>query len=396
MALPLANVRILAVSQFGAGPFGAMMLADLGAEVLKIEDPTTGGDVSRYVPPYTIEQDSLYFQSFNRNNRSITLNLKTQQGQAIFHRLVARSDGVLSNLRGDSWRRLGMDYESLKSINPKIVCCALTAYGTTGPRAAEAGYDYLVQAYAGYMSITGSPDGPPERCGVSIIDHAAGFAAALGLVAGVLRARETGVGCDVDVALLDTAISMLTYLAAWSLNRDYQPQRMEGSAHQTLVPVQTFRTRDSHLVLFCGKERFWQELCALLDAPELAEDPRFSTFKLRYQNREEVLALIQELLLERTTEEWVKLLQGKVPCAPVNTIAQGLNDPQVLARGMIVEVDHPKFGPLREVGSPIKIVGEEHPRAPAAPLGQDTHTILQEELGYSDDDIAQLRAAGAI
>jgi crotonobetainyl-CoA:carnitine CoA-transferase CaiB-like acyl-CoA transferase len=149
-------------------------------------------------------------------------------------------------------------------------------------------------------------------------------------------------------------------------------------------------------VLFCGKERFWQELCALLDAPELAEDPRFSTFKLRYQNREEVLALIQELLLERTTEEWVKLLQGKVPCAPVNTIAQGLNDPQVLARGMIVEVDHPKFGPLREVGSPIKIVGEEHPRAPAAPLGQDTHTILQEELGYSDDDIAQLRAAGAI
>ncbi len=396
MRLPLENVRILAVDQFGAGPFGTMMLADLGAEVIKIEDPATGGDVSRYVPPYAVEQDSLYYQSFNRGKKSITLNLKTAAGREILHRLVKVSDGLLCNLRGDSWRRLGLNYDALKGTNPRIVCCSLTAYGATGPRAAEPGYDYLVQGYAGYMSITGSPDGPPEKCGVSVIDHAAGFAAALGLVAGVLRARATGEGCDVDVSLLDTAVSMLSYLAIWSLNRDHQAVRMPGSAHQTLVPVQTFETRDAYLVIFCGKEHFWQELCSALDLPALAEDPRFRTFKLRYQHREELLPLLEQRLRQRTTAEWLHRLEGRVPCAPVNTIAQGLADPQVRAREMIVEVDHPIFGSIKEVGSPIKIVGVDGPAAPASALGADTTTILGRYLSYDDDEIARFRAAGVI
>ena len=396
MPLPLDDVRILAVSQFGAGPFATMMLADLGAEVIKIEDPASGGDVSRYVPPYMIERDSLYFQSFNRNKRSITLNLRTAEGRRLLHELVAVSDGMLVNGRGDTLAKLGLHYEALKAANPRIVCCALTAYGTTGPRAAEPGYDYLMQGYAGYMSITGSPDGPPERCGVSVIDHAAGFAAALGLVAAVFKARETGIGCDVDVSLLDTSVSMLTYLAIWSLNRSYEPQRMEGSAHQTLVPVQTFRTSDAYLVIFCGKEHFWKELCDALEAPGMADNPRFRSFRDRLANRAEVLHELQETLLERTTAEWLQLLQGRVPCAPVNTIAEALTDPQVLAREMVIEVQHPHFGPMREVASPIKVSTGAQPRNPAPALGQDTEQVLRAYLDYSAEQIAQLRAAGAI
>lgn len=396
MALPLDDVRILAVSQFGAGPFATMMLADLGAEVIKIEDPVSGGDVSRYVPPYTIERDSLYFQSFNRNKRSITLNLRTPEGQRLLHELAAVSDGILVNGRGDTLARLGLQYDVLKAANPRIVCCALTAYGTTGPRAAEPGYDYLMQGYAGYMSITGSPDGPPERCGVSVIDHAAGFAAALSLVAGILKARETGAGCDVDVSLLDTAVSMLTYLAIWNLNRGYEPQRMEGSAHQTLVPVQTFRTRDAFLVIFCGKEHFWHELCAALETPGMAADPRFRTFRDRLANRLAVLDELQALLLEHTTAEWLELLQGRVPCAPVNTLAEALTDPQVVAREMLIEVQHPQFGTIREVASPFKVSTGAQPRNPAPALGQDTDSVLGEYLNYTAEQIAQLRAAGAI
>lgn len=391
MPLPLSNVRILAVSQFGAGPFGTMMLADLGAEVIKIEDPTTGGDVARYVPPYTADQDSLYFQSFNRNKRSVTLNMRSDEGKAIFRELAKVSDAVLANARGDTWRKLGLDYASLKDINPRIVCCALTAYGTDGPRAAEPGYDYLMQGYAGYMSITGDPDGPPERSGVSVIDHAAGLAAALGLVAAVLQARESGQGCDVDVSLLDTAISMLTYLAIWNLNHGYEPVRMVGSAHQTLVPVQTFRTSDAYLVIFCGKEHFWQDLCAAMEASDLAVDPRFNSFKQRLAHREEVVAIVQELLLQRTTAEWLELLRGRVPCAPVNTLTQALVDPQVVAREMVVEVDHPTFGRIKEVGSPIKLPASEPRLNPAPGLGADTDFVLSEYLNYTAADIARLR-----
>jgi crotonobetainyl-CoA:carnitine CoA-transferase CaiB-like acyl-CoA transferase len=363
--LPLQGIRVLAVSQFGAGPYATMILAELGAEVIKIEDPSTGGDVSRSVPPYTIEQDSLYFQSFNRNKKSVTLNLKSKEGRRIFEELVAISHAVLNNLRGDLAGKLRLHYASLKRVNPKIVCCSLSGFGTTGPHASEPGYDYLMQAYAGYMSLTGDPQSPPATCGVSVIDHAAAFAAALGLTAAVFAAQKTGKGRDVDVSLIDTAFSMLSYLAIWSLNRGHEPVRRAGSAHQTLVPVQTFRTQDGYLVIFCAKERFWQKLCTLVGLEHLLRDERFKSFSTRFENREALLTILQDKLATRTTQEWLSRLRGKVPCAPVHSLSDAI--------------------------SPIRAprVARSQRRAPA--LGEHTDEVLRDYLGYNKERIAELR-----
>ena len=219
-----------------------MNLADLGAEVIKIEDPKTGGDVARYVPPATNDADSLYFQSFNRGKKSIAIDLRKPEGVNIFHQLVEKSDAVFNNLRGDLPEKLGLTYKTLSSLNPSIVTCSLSGFGRTGPRASEPGYDPIMQAMAGYMSITGEPEGPPGKAGVSIIDFAGGYAAAFGLVAALLEAKTTGTGRDIDVSLLDTAISMLTYFGSWQLNSDWHPKRTINSAHQTLVPAQNFQT----------------------------------------------------------------------------------------------------------------------------------------------------------
>jgi crotonobetainyl-CoA:carnitine CoA-transferase CaiB-like acyl-CoA transferase len=389
--LPLEGVRILAISQFGAGPYSTMVLAELGAEVIKIEDPAVGGDVSRSVPPYTIEHDSLYFQSFNRNKKSLTLNLKAKEGREILEKLVAISHVVFNNLRGDQVSKLGLDYASLKRANPKIVCCSLTGFGTTGPQAAEPGYDYLMQAYAGYMSLTGDPQGSPAACGVSVIDQAAGFATGLALVAAVYAAEMTGEGRDVEVSLFDTAFSMLSYLAIWNLNRGYEPVRRTGSAHQALVPVQTFRTGDGYIVIFCAKEKFWQELCTAMGLEHLLADERFATFDQRRRNRVLVVSTLQETFLTKTTGDWLKALRGKVPCAPVNDLSRALNEPLLKDREMIVETHHSSFGKVRQVASPIKLPGTRinHSRAPG--LGEHTAEILKDYLGYDDGAITDLR-----
>ena len=264
MKRPLEGVRIIAISQFGAGPYGMMLLADLGAEVIKIEDPATGGDVSRSVAPGEIGGDSLYFQSLNRNNRCITLDLRSEAGKGVLRDLVRVSDGLFSNLRGDLPATLGLMYDDLSTFNPAIVCCSLTGFGQTGPRHAEPGYDYLIQAYSGMMSLTGEPDSPPARAGVSVVDFSGGIAAALGLVSGILQARATGKGCDVDVSLLDTAVSMLNYLAAWTLNSEYTPERLPNSSHPTLYPSQVLKTADGYLAIMCAKEKFWQALVSEL------------------------------------------------------------------------------------------------------------------------------------
>jgi len=394
--LPLEGLRILAVSQFGAGPYSTMVLADLGADVVKIEDPRSGGDVSRAVPPYRIPGDSIYFQAFNRNKRGLTLDLRSPEGRELFHRLVAVSHAVFNNLRGDESHKLGLDYESLRGINPRIVCCSLSGFARSGPRAHEPGYDYLIQAETGYMSMTGDPAGPPVSCGVSVIDYASGLAAALGLVAAVSAARETGQGSDVEVSLYDVAVSMLTYLAAWNLNRDFQPSRHAGSAHQTLVPAQTFRTADGHIVLFCAKEKFWRKLCEALDAPELADRQGFANFDERFENREAVVDAIQAILATKTTEEWIARLKGQVPCAPVQDLATALRDPFLREREMIVETDHPEFGRVRQAAGPVKIPGakKNHHRGPK--LGEHTEEILKDWLGMSDREIQELRRKNAV
>ena len=393
---PLDGVRILAVSQFGAGPFGTQMLADLGADVIKVEDPGVGGDSARYVPPFQGEADSPYFQSFNRGKRSVSLNLRHPDGQAVFRDLVRVSDAVFNNARGDLPDKLGLTYEALRETNPRIVCCSLTGYGRTGPRAGEPAFDYLVQGYAGYMSVTGEPDGPPGKCGVSVIDFAGGYAGMVGLMVGLFDAQRTGVGRDVDIALLDTAVSMLSYFAVWTLNRDWIAERTRDSAHQTLVPAQNFPTRDGWIVVFCNKDKFWRDLVETLGVPELAEDARFRTFADRFANREKLLPLLRTRFETRTTADWLDRLRGRVPCAPVNDVRQALADPQVLARDMIVEVEHPEFGTLREVRSPVRTEGEIRQPRRAPRLGEHTDSILRDVLGYGDGTIARLRSAGVI
>jgi crotonobetainyl-CoA:carnitine CoA-transferase CaiB-like acyl-CoA transferase len=393
---PLDGVRILAVSQFGAGPFGTQMLADLGADVIKIEDPGVGGASARYVPPFQGEADSPYFQSFNRGKRSVALNLRHPDGQAVLHDLVRVSDAVFNNARGDLPDKLGLTYEALREINPRVVCCSLTGYGRTGPRAAEPAFDYLVQGYAGYMAVTGEPDGPPGKCGVSVIDFAGGYAAMVGLMVGLFDAQRTGVGRDVDISLLDTAVSMLSYFAVWTLNRDWIAERTASSAHQTIVPAQNFPTRDGWIVVFCNKDKFWRDLVEILGAPELDRDPRFDTFGGRLANKAALLPLLEARFLTRPTAEWLDRLRGRVPCAPVNDVRQALADPQVLARDMIVEVEHPDFGPLRQVRSPVRTEGEIRRPTRAPRLGEHTDQILREILGYSETTVGRLRQAGAI
>ena len=393
---PLDGLRILAISQFGAGPFGTQMLADLGADVIKIEDPGVGGDSARYVPPFQGEADSPYFQSFNRGKRSVSLNLRHPDGQAVLHDLVRVSDAVFNNARGDLPDKLGLTYAALREVNVKIVCCSLTGYGRTGPRAGEPAFDYLIQGYAGYMSVTGEPDGPPGKCGVSVIDFAGGYAAMTGLMVGLFDAQRSGVGRDVDISLLDTAVSMLSYFAIWTLNRDWTAERTRDSAHQTIVPAQNFPTRDGWIVVFCNKDKFWRDLVDVLGASELADDPRFRGFAERFANREALLPLLRARFASRTTAEWLDRLRGRVPCAPVNDVRQALTDPQVLARDMIVEVEHPDFGPLREVRSPVRTEGEIREPRRAPRLGEHTDEILREILNYSDSTISRLRSAGVL
>jgi crotonobetainyl-CoA:carnitine CoA-transferase CaiB-like acyl-CoA transferase len=394
--LPLADVRVLAISQFGAGPFATLNLSDLGAEVLKIEDPNTGGDVSRYVPPYASEGDSLYFQSWNRNKRSVALDLRSPAGMAVFHDLVAVSNVVFNNLRGDQPAKLGLTYACLSRWNPKIICCSLNGFGSQGPRAQEPGYDYLMQARTGYMSMTGDPSGPPVACGVSFIDHAAGFAAALGIVSALYAAHSTGTGRDVEVSLLDTAYSMLTYLAIWNLNRGFEPKRYKGSSHQTLVPVQTFQTRDGYIMIFCGKEKFWQLLCEAFCDEELARDPRFATFEARMRNRDLVIEKTQSHFLRKSTSEWLDLLSGKVPCAPVQSLTDALGDPGLIDRGTVIEVEHPMFGAMRQVATPVR-AGRRRDKNRSAPrLGEDTEAVLKDYLQYSEDRIQELKRSSVI
>jgi len=352
--------------------------------------------VARHVGPYVGDHDSLYFQSFNRGKKSITLDLKHPDGQAVLRDLARVSHAVYNNLRGDLPAKLGLTYVALADVNPAIVCCSLSGFGATGPRAAEPAFDYLIQGYAGWMSITGEPDAPPGKCGVSVVDFAGGYASMAALMAGLWDAARSGVGRDIDISLLDTAVSMLSYFAIWTLNRDWTPTRVADSGHQALVPAQNFPTRDGWIVVFCNKEKFWKELVEALELPAVGRDPRFATFADRLAHKDALVPLLKARFAERTTADWLARLRGKVPCAPINTLAQALEDEQVRARDMLVEVKHPQFGVLREVASPVKTAGAVTNPSPAPALGQHTDEVLGELLQYSAERIATLRAGGGL
>jgi crotonobetainyl-CoA:carnitine CoA-transferase CaiB-like acyl-CoA transferase len=392
----LADVRVLAVEQFGAGPWGTLQLADLGAEVIKIEDPSVGGDVARAMPPYISGSDSVYFESFNRGKKSIALDIKSTDGRAVFEDLVARSDAVFSNLRGDQPGRLRLRYADLAPFNARIVCVSLSGYGMTGPRASEGAYDATIQALAGWMSLTGGPDEPPTKSGLSLADFIGGYVAALALVAGVWRARRDGVGCDADLSLFETALAQLNYMGAWSATDGWQPSRVPGSGHQTLIPFQTFAATDGFIAVACAKETLWQKLCVAIERPDLAVDPRFADFAGRDRHREVLLPILREVMAGRSVTGWADAFRAAgVPFAPVNDLDGALGDEQAVARGSVIGYEHPTLGTVRMVGSPFgaELTGDVAVRGPH--LGEHTRELLAEICGYSDERLDRLAAAGA-
>lgn len=394
--LPLSDVRILAVEQYGAGPFGSVHLADLGAEVLKIEDPSTGGDVGRNTPPYAEGGDSLFFEAFNRNKRSLALDLTSPAGREAFEELVKVSDAVYSNLRGDVPAKMGITYDDLKHLNPRIVCCSLSGYGMTGPRSAQPGYDYMLQGLCGWMSVTGEPDGPPTKSGLSMVDYSGGLVAAMSLLAGIHAARRDGTGMDCDVSLYDTALSMLTYLATWHLNEGFEPSRTHHSAHPSLVPFQNFPTADSWIVIGCAKQKFWERLVAAMGTPTWATEDDFSTPSLRYHNADECVKRLHTELAKQTTAEWLALLeQHGVPCAPINTVPEALHDEHALARGMITVTDHPRFGSVRQVVSPASVGNGRTDYRRAPQMGEHTKGVLRDVAGITPEKADELAHNGA-
>lgn len=396
---PLSDVRVIAIEQYGAGPFGSMHLADLGAEVIKIEDPRVGGDIGRYIPPFQEGEDNLFFESLNRNKRSLSLDISTDLGRSVFEDLVRESDVVFSNLRGDVPEKLRLRYGDLRHLNPAIVCCSLSGFGMTGPRASEPGYDYIVQGLAGWMDLTGEPGGPPSKSGLSLVDWSGGYVAALSMLVGLHAARRDGIGCDCDVSLFDNAISLLTYLAAWNLSAGFVPVRTRHSAHPSIVPFQNFETSDGWIVVGCAKEKFWTKLVEALELPTLIHDERFTSMRARSANREAVLEILERRFLERSNAEWLELLTlDGIPCAPVNTVSEALADPQVDARNLIADTEHPTFGRVRQIVSAVR-VGEPgsapsaYRRAPRR--NEDAEYVLAEVLGYDRERIESLKTHGA-
>jgi len=391
---PLEGVRILTVEQYGAGPFGTMWLADQGAEVIKIEPPD-GGDYARALGPYWFDNgESQWFHAYNRNKKSLTLDLKAKAGAAVFRDLVKTADAVVSNLRGDVPERLGLTYRHLKAANPKIVCAHLSAYGRSGARAAWPGFDYLMQAEAGWFSLTGEPDQPPTRFGLSVVDQMTGVALAYAALAGIIRARGSGEGGDLDVSLFDVALSNLGYPAIWYLNNGFVQKRLARSAHPSLTPCQLYTTADGWIYLMCNKETFWPVLCKALGRPEWTGDARFRTFKERFENRPLIQDMLDEALSAKTTAEWLAEFAGVVPAAPILDVQQALDNPFVTDEGRLQDIDLEGHGTYRYLRPPVQAT-EPAPARPAPKLGQHTEALLA-EIGYDGDRLKKLQAEKVI
>jgi crotonobetainyl-CoA:carnitine CoA-transferase CaiB-like acyl-CoA transferase len=393
---PLAGLRVIAVEQYGAGPWATVQLADLGAEVIKIEDPNVKGDVGRYVPPFQEGEDSLFFETFNHNKKSISLDLHHPDGRRVIEDLARVSDVMFCNLRGDLPAKLGLDYGHLKNVNPAIVCCSLSGFGKTGPRASEPAYDYVIQGLTGWMSLAGEPDGPPQRTGLPLVDLSAGYVAAIAILAALRSVAASGLGCDCDISLYETALHQLSYIGTWAASRRHSTPRLSASAHPSMVPFQMFATGDGWIVVACPKQVLYERLCEAIGRPGLADDPRFADFRQRFENREILISEIAAVMSRRTTDEWVDILRGSgIPHAPVNDVLSALDDPQIAARESIAEYAHDELGTVLQLQSPIRITGMrvEPQRAPRR--GENTLDILEELLGYQRDRIVELHASGA-
>jgi crotonobetainyl-CoA:carnitine CoA-transferase CaiB-like acyl-CoA transferase len=373
----LAGIRVLTIEQFGAAPYGSMFLADLGAEVIKIENEASGGEASRHVGPYLLgDNDSQYFQTFNFNKKSVTLDIKSPTGRQALRELASSAAAIVNNLRGDQPEKLGIDYPTLKSVNPAIVCLHISGYGRDNERKSWPGYDYLMQAETGMMSVTGEPTGPPSRLGLSMVDFMTGITGIVGLLSGVLRARQTGIGCDIDVSLFDVALHQLSYPAVWYLNEGDIPGRMLRSAHPSLAPVQTFRTADGWIYLMCMKDLFWERLVDRIGRPELKFDQRFATQAARRENRDALTRTLDETLSTRRTAEWLAKLSGSIPVSPVCDVAEAFASSFVAETGMVRTIPHPRRQDFKGLANPLKINGRRLDQLVCSAVGADTDAYL--------------------
>lgn len=390
---PLDGIRVLELCHFLAGPYAGLVLADLGADVLKVEDPSHPDD-ARSMGPHFQAGQSLYFLALNSGKRSIGVRLATDDGRAVVHDLVRNADVVIDNYRPGVLAKFGLGHDTLHAVNPAVVTCSLTGYGETGPDAPRAGYDYTIQALAGVMSLAGEPEGPPTKAGISYVDHSGGITAALGVCAALIERSRTGVGTHVDVGLFDVQISMLTYLASWQRNANAEFSRTADSAHPSLVPAQNFRTADGHLALFVGNDGMWRRFVDAVGDPAL-KDARYATRDGRFEHRDDVIARVQRVLLTATSREWeARLGEVGVACGTVNDVAGALTEPQTRARGLVLENEHAQYGRYEHVRGPLPMQGRDRPGA-APLLGEHTDDVLR-ALGYSLERITALRLAGAI
>jgi crotonobetainyl-CoA:carnitine CoA-transferase CaiB-like acyl-CoA transferase len=393
---PLDGVTVLDLTRVLSGPYCTMLLADMGARVIKIEQPGRGDDTRGWGPPF-LGSESAYFLSINRNKESLTLDLKSEDGRAILERLLARADVLVENFRPGTMERLGFGYEAMAPRHPSLIYCSISGFGRTGPRRDQPGYDAVMQGEGGLMSITGERDGPPLRLGVAISDIVSGMFAAQGIAMALLARHRTGRGQHVDIGMLDATAALLTYQAAIYFATGASPVRL-GNRHPTIVPYETFPASDGDIVLAVGNDELWRSFCRATGLSELADDPRFATNRARVQYYDALKPQIDARLRTRTRADWIAVLAAAgVPCGSVRAIGDVLTDPQLDARDMIAAVEHASLGPLRTLGIPIKL-SDTPGRVRTAPptLGQHTDRILHDDLGLSGDDIARLRAGGVV
>lgn len=393
---PLDGIRVVDLSEALAGPWCTMLLGDLGADVIKVERPD-GGDQSRgWAPPF-VGSESAYFLSANRNKRGITVNIQTLAGQEVMHRLLAGADVFVTNVRRvESLRKVGLDDETLLALNPRLIYCAISGYGRSGPYAGRAGYDLVAQGEAGLMSVTGSPENAPMRFPVPIADITAGIYSALGILAALFVRERTGQGQVLDMALLESQASWLSILAGSYFATGKRPQPV-GNAHANIVPYQVFRARDKHFIVAVGSERLWARFCEVLGIAEtIGADPRYATNPNRLAHRAELVTQLQAIFETQDAATWLERLEAAdIPCGPINFVDETLNDPHLLARGFIVALEHP-VGTVKSVGNPIHLSATPVTyRRPPPLLGQHTAEVLA-GLGYSPEEITRLRQAGAV
>lgn len=395
MALALEGLRVLDLTRVLAGPYTTMILADLGAEVIKLEIPTIGDD-SRAFPPH-VQGESAYFMSLNRNKRSMTLNLKKEKGQEIFTQMIGHFDVLVENFRPGTMEKLGLGYERLRELNPRLIYAAASGFGHTGPYSKRPAYDAIVQAMGGIMSITGQPDGPPTRVGTSIGDITAGMFAAIGILAALAYREKTGIGQKVDVAMLDSQVAILENAIARYTATGEVPHPI-GNRHPSITPFESFATEDGQIMVAIGNNALWKTFCRVIEQPALEKDPRFESNQLRTENHCELEPLLNSVLRTKSTNAWRSIFdEHGIPNGPINSVAEVLADPQVIARDMIVDVEHPLAGKTSLPGIPIKL--SETPgniRSPAPLLGQHTAEILHNLLDYGPEQMRELEEQGII